>query len=138
MVFPDPQYSRGQADGQQQIRRTESFHADALLIWRLASSMVSHFQNRNLGGGKAEGPREVLTYQLLTNPSDSGKIHSPEWKQGRGETDFSQLKKNGSLPSAVSHRSFSTASSQLSNPMKALVCCVPSLYGFCNKSVNPC
>ena len=37
------------------------------------------------------------------------------------------------LPRAISPRSFSARSSQLSYPMEALVCCVPSLYGFCNK-----
>lgn len=61
-------------------------------------------------------------------------------KRGKNPWKYQKCKGKDALwpPPSILDGSFSTVSSQPTNPMKALICCVPPLYGFCNMSVNLC
>lgn len=131
--------SRAQmSEGGQQIRTTRIFHP--ILRWPhvLSCSLWYYITFPKAGSIRMESERICRNVYLSTAHEFRTlhrKTHSPEWEPGRGDPVMigHQSKEHGSLPKVTLPTSSSTRSSQLNSPMKAPVCCVPSLYGFCNE-----
>lgn len=121
----------------QHIRMTGIFHS--VLLWPHVLScslwyitfpnMVSIRMGRericwNVYLSTAREFRTLWTERLT--PQNENREQETRWDSVTGL-------RNVAPPRVISPRSFSARSSQLNYPMEALVCCVPSLYGFCNK-----
>lgn len=124
--------------GGQQIRTTGIFHP--ILRWPhvLSCSLWYYIAFPKAGSIRMEWEQICRNVYLSTAHEFrtlDRKTHSPEWEPGRGDPVMigHQSKEHGSLPKVTLPTSSSTRSSQLNSPMKAPVCCVPSLYGFCNE-----
>lgn len=124
--------------GGQHIRTTGIFHP--ILCWPYVMSCSLWYDITFPRAGSIRVEREQMCRNVYLSTAHEfrtldRKTHSPEWEPGRGDPVVigQQSKEHGSLPKVTLPTSSSTRSSQLNSPMKAPVCCVPSLYGFCNE-----
>lgn len=137
---PQPPGHRWMSEGVggQQIRMTGIFHP--ILLWPhiLSCSLWYYITFPKVGSIRVER-EQIRRHVYLPTAHEfrtlDRKTHSPEWEPGRGDPVMigHQSKEHGSLPKVTLPPPSSTRSSQLNSPTKAPVCCVPSLYGFCNE-----
>lgn len=124
------------AGGRQQIRMTGIFHP--VLLWpHVPSCRLWYITFPKMESIRMERERICRNVYLST-----AHEFSPLWierltprNENRDEETWWHSPVQGTWLPPQGHLvlDLSTRSSQLNNPMKALVCCVPSLYGFCNK-----
>lgn len=136
---PASRAQMSEGGGGQHIRTTGIFHP--ILCWPYVMSCSLWYDITFPRAGSIRVEREQICRNVYLSTAHEfrtldRKTHSPEWEPGRGKSPVvigQQSKEHGSLPKVTLPTSSSTRSSQLNSPMKAPVCCVPSLYGFCNE-----